>query len=90
MLELGSAERDGHWRVGERAASACNLLITVGERARVIADGARDGGAEVRHLTSTSEAIDALKHELRTGDHLLIKASRAMAFEEAVSALTET
>jgi UDP-N-acetylmuramoyl-tripeptide--D-alanyl-D-alanine ligase len=90
MLELGSAEREGHRRVGERAASACDLLLTVGERARVIADGARDAGAEVRHLTSTTEAIDALKHELRAGDHLLIKASRAMAFEEVVSALTET
>ena len=90
MLELGPAEREGHLRVGELAASACDLLLTVGERARVIADGARDAGAEVRHLTSTSEAIDALKHDLRAGDHLLIKASRAMAFEEVVSALTET
>jgi UDP-N-acetylmuramyl pentapeptide synthase len=44
----------------------------------------------VRHLASTAEAIGALKQELRAGDHLLIKASRAMAFEEVVSALTET
>lgn len=90
MLELGSAELEGHHRVGERAASACDLVLTVGERARVIAESARGNDADVRHLASTAEAIDVLKQELRMGDYLLIKASRAMAFEEVVSALTET
>jgi len=89
MLELGAAELEGHRRVGERAASASDVLLTVGERARVIADAALVASAEVRHLASTAEAIAALKQELRAGDHLLIKASRAMAFEEVVSALTE-
>jgi UDP-N-acetylmuramyl pentapeptide synthase len=65
-------------------------VLTVGERARVIAESARGNDADVRHLASTAEAIDVLKQELRMGDYLLIKASRAMAFEEVVSALTET
>ncbi len=90
MLELGAAELASHRRVGERAASSCDLLLTIGERARVIAGAARGNGVEVRHLASSAEAIDTLKQELRRGDHLLIKASRAMAFEEVVSALTET
>lgn len=90
MLELGSAEHEGHRQVGERAGSACDLLFTVGDRARVIADAAREAGAGVAHLGSTAEAIKILKRELRAGDHLLIKASRAVAFEEVVSALTET
>ena len=90
MLELGSKECEGHRRVGEQAAITCDLLVTVGDRARLIAESARREGVAVRHLASTTEAIDALKHELRAGDYLLIKASRAMAFEEVVSALTET
>jgi UDP-N-acetylmuramoyl-tripeptide--D-alanyl-D-alanine ligase len=89
MLELGAAEADGHRRVGERAASACDLLLTVGERARGISAAIRRNGAMVRHLNSTAEALGVLKSELRQGDYLLIKASRAMAFEEVVAALTE-
>lgn len=90
MLELGAAEDEGHGRVGERAATACDVLLCVGPRARLIAEAARAGGAkDVRLLNSTAEAIDALRAELRPGDHLLIKASRAMAFEEVVAALTE-
>jgi UDP-N-acetylmuramoyl-tripeptide--D-alanyl-D-alanine ligase len=90
MLELGRAEDEGHRRIGEIAGGVCDILLTIGERGRLISENARRSDADVRHLGSTSEAIDALKNELRAGDHLLIKASRAMAFEEVVSALTET
>jgi UDP-N-acetylmuramoyl-tripeptide--D-alanyl-D-alanine ligase len=90
MLELGPAERLGHLRVGEAAARACDLLLTVGERARIIGERAEDNAVEARHLNTTEEAIDVLKRELHAGDHLLIKASRAMAFEEVVDALAET
>jgi UDP-N-acetylmuramoyl-tripeptide--D-alanyl-D-alanine ligase len=90
MLELGAAEEEGHQNVGERAATACDLLLTVGARASSIAEAAqRAGTAEVRQLGSAGEAINALKSELREGDHVLIKASRAMAFEQVVAALTE-
>ena len=89
MLELGAAEAAGHRGVGERAASACDLLLTVGERARGISEAVRGNGTQARHLGSAEEALDILKRELREGDYLLIKASRAMAFEEVVAALTE-
>jgi UDP-N-acetylmuramoyl-tripeptide--D-alanyl-D-alanine ligase len=89
MLELGAAEREGHRRVGERAASACDLLLTVGERARDISAAIGSNGSKARHLNSTEEALGVLKSELREGDYLLIKASRAIAFEEVVAALTE-
>ena len=91
MLELGAAEEEGHRSVGKRAARASDLLLTVGSRASLIAEAARRAGAkDVRQLASPPEAIEVLRKELREGDHLLIKASRAMAFEEVVSALTET
>jgi len=91
MLELGAAEEEGHRSVGQRAATACDLLLTVGPRASSIGEAARRACAtEVRHLDSAEEAIETLREELREGDHLLVKASRAMVFEEVVSALTET
>ncbi len=90
MRELGAAEEEEHRRVGARARTACDLLIVVGERARLIAEAAGDGPADVRCLNSNAQAIDALRGELRAGDHVLIKASRAVAFEEVVSALVQT
>jgi UDP-N-acetylmuramoyl-tripeptide--D-alanyl-D-alanine ligase len=89
MLELGAAEEDGHRRVGERAATACDLLLVLGERTRPLAEAAKERGAEVRCPASSGAAVDILKQELRDGDHVLIKASRAMAFEEVVLALAE-
>jgi len=91
MLELGPAEEQGHRSVGQRAATASDLLLTVGSRATLIAEAAQHAGAtDVRQLASAEQAIELLRQELREGDHLLIKASRAMAFEEIVSALAET
>ena len=91
MLELGAMEEDGHRRVGERAASACDVLLVVGPRASTVALAARDAGAEdVRQLDSTGDAINALQKDVGPGDHILVKASRAMAFEEVVAALTHT
>src|SRR3990172_2070260 len=60
MRELGAAEEEGHRRVGARAGQACDLLIVVGARARLIAEAAGDGQAEVRCLSSNVMAIDAL------------------------------
>src|SRR6266542_3487643 len=91
MLELGAATEEGHQGVGQRAATACDLLLTVGPRAFSIAEAARRSGAtEVRHLGSAEQAIETLRDELREGDYVLIKASRAMLFEEVVSALIQT
>jgi UDP-N-acetylmuramoyl-tripeptide--D-alanyl-D-alanine ligase len=90
MRELGAGEEDGHRRVGVRAGTACDLLITVGERARRIAEAAEGGPVDVRCLTSNDEAIAVLKQELHNREYVLIKASRAMAFEEIVSALVLT
>ena len=88
MRELGAAEEAGHRRVGERAASACDLLFVIGDRARPLAEAAAAAGLrETRFLDSKEEAIARLRREARAGDHLLIKASRALALEDVVDAL---
>ena len=90
MRELGAAEEEGHRQVGERAASACDLLFVLGERAAPLAQAARQHGLlDVRTPGSTEEAAEALRRELRSGDYLLVKASRAMALETVVDALAE-
>ncbi len=88
MLELGAAEEEGHRQVGERAVAACDLLFVLGERARPLAEAARTAGLrDVRFLESAAEAAEALRGELREGDYVLVKASRALALEDVVDAL---
>ncbi len=88
MRELGAAEEEGHRQVGERAASACDLLLVLGQRARPLAQAAQTAGlTDVRLLESGEAAAAMLRSELRSGDHLLIKASRALALETVVDAL---
>ena len=90
MLELGSYEETGHRKVGARAAEVVQRLITVGERARWIAEEAVAVGMSpdhVVHVTTVEEAIEQAMSWLEPGDVVLVKASRAMALERVVDAL---
>jgi len=90
MLELGPYERQGHEMVGVRAAEVVNELITVGERARMIAEAARQAGLEARAITvldDSQQAIAYLRPRLKEKDVVLIKGSRGMRMERIVAAL---
>jgi UDP-N-acetylmuramoyl-tripeptide--D-alanyl-D-alanine ligase len=89
MLDLGSAERDGHRSVGERAARIVDALFTVGPRGVQIAAAARAAGARtVRHFDTKEEAVELLRANLGPGDVLLVKASLGMALGAVVAELT--
>lgn len=90
MLELGSAEEEGHRAVGRRAAEAAQILIAVGRRARWIAEAALAHGMapdRVTTLDRNEQAIDTLRHLLAPGDQALIKGSRGVEMEQIVAAL---
>ena len=88
MRELGAAAEEGHRQVGERAAACTDLLLVVGEPARPLYEAAlKAGAAEARFFNSPSDAVPVLRDELRPEDHLLVKASRAVALEAVVEAL---
>lgn len=92
MLELGAYEEAGHRLVGGRAAQVADKLITVGERARWIADEARAVGMPATHIYATANKDDAIALLLglvREGDIVLIKGSRALAMEAIVDALAQ-
>ena len=91
MRELGAASDEGHRAVGRHAAGRCDILVVVGEDARLIEDWARRAGLkDVRFIASSDEAADLLRRELGAGDHVLIKASRAVGLESVVDALVAT
>ena len=88
MLELGTAEAEGHRQVGEAAAGVVEALFTVGPRGPMIAEAARRAGAPfVRHFDSKEEATSVLKDSLEMGDVLLVKASHGLALGTVVQEL---
>ena len=91
MRELGELSEPLHRDVGRRAGAVVDLLYTVGELGRAIGEAAEEGGAppgHIRHARSAGEAAAALAHELRPGDVLLVKGSRALELERVVRALS--
>jgi UDP-N-acetylmuramoyl-tripeptide--D-alanyl-D-alanine ligase len=92
MLELGDASEAAHRRVGEAVATlAPSFLVTVGEKAALIAETARERGypeADVAVCSDNEEALAMLAPRRRSGDVLLVKGSRGMAMEGIVRRLT--
>jgi len=91
MFELGSYEEQGHRLVGGRAAQVVDKLITVGGRARWIAEEARASGmlsSCVHPTDSNADAIAVLQGLIRAGDVILVKGSRAAAMDAIVDALS--
>lgn len=84
MLELGVSSDAFHYAVGGYFAEAgVDCVIAVGDLARYIADGAREGGVpQVYYFDAHEKAYEAISKELRAGTSILVKASRAMAFEK--------
>jgi UDP-N-acetylmuramoyl-tripeptide--D-alanyl-D-alanine ligase len=92
MLELGDFEERGHRMVGVRAADTADELITVGQRAKWIADEALVAGlpkASVVSVEDKDAAIEYLHNRIGQGDVVLIKGSRGMQMDQIVTALEE-
>jgi len=90
MLELGAYEEPGHRLVGRRAREVVSLLVTVGPRARIIAEEAREAGlpAEaVVELSDSDEAIAYLASRIGRGDVVLLKGSRGVRMDRIAPAL---
>jgi UDP-N-acetylmuramoyl-tripeptide--D-alanyl-D-alanine ligase len=86
MRELGADSEQGHREVGETAAALrIDQLITIGDTAQGIAQGARAAGLKnVSSVSSTREAADLLGELAVPGDLVLIKGSRAAKTEEVI------
>jgi UDP-N-acetylmuramoyl-tripeptide--D-alanyl-D-alanine ligase len=88
MAELGSLTELAHFRLGEQVARlGISELVTVGPRAKRIAEGAlaegMDAGA-VRSYETAAEAGDAVAGSVASEDVVLVKASRSMGLEVVV------
>jgi UDP-N-acetylmuramoyl-tripeptide--D-alanyl-D-alanine ligase len=93
MAELGAISRASHEEVGEFAARADLAgLIAVGEEAAPILAGARrvrSWTGEALAVPDGAAALDALANQLKPGDVVLVKASRAAHLEGVAAELVE-
>lgn len=90
MRELGPYERQGHEKVGVRAAEVAQRLIAVGEKARIIVDAARRAGLPpvlITWVPDAQQATEVLRRELKEGDVVLVKGAHGLRMDRIITAL---
>ncbi|MDA8200696.1 MAG: UDP-N-acetylmuramoyl-tripeptide--D-alanyl-D-alanine ligase [Thermaerobacter sp.] len=89
MLELGSTEEALHRELGTAAAACADLVWTVGDRARWVAEAACAAGVPTSVFSGLDELAAALDRELQAGDVVYLKAGRAVGLDRVARQLME-
>ena len=90
MLELGPYEKQGHEMVGLRAARVCDVLLTLGPRAHMIAEAARRAGmsrSNIHEFEESQPIVNWLGKHLISADVALVKGSHGLRMDRIVAAL---
>lgn len=91
MAELGTLAELAHFKLGEEVArSGIEGLVTVGDLARRIGDGARVAGMDpdaIRPCATIEEVSEVLDDLLAPSDVVLVKASRSVGLERIVEGI---
>ncbi len=90
MLELGRFSVREHEKIGEQAAHVADMLVTIGVRARKIAEGALEHGLNEKVIwqyDDVDRAAEELSQKLEPGDIILVKASQGIRAERVVKRL---
>ena len=87
MAELGRRSIEEHRKAGALAAKTCDVLVTVGFRARDIAAAALEGGVDenlIMQFEDSRHAGKELESVIQERDVVLVKGSQSMRMERAV------
>jgi len=88
MLELGPEGSRLHRECGEYMGTrGINLVVGVRGEAASIVEGAKAAGAEAMFVATPEDAGAWLRKNLRSGDAVLLKASRGVRLERALEVL---
>lgn len=91
MFELGDFAKELHLAVGKDVYNNnFDFLFSCGDMAKYYVKGAIKSGFlanNTKHFNDKKEIIDFLKGFLRSGDTILVKASRGMKFEDIINSL---
>ena len=82
ILEMGTYAKDAHFELGKSVKElGIDLLVTAGENAKYIAEGAKSAGLDsVISFDTTEELKYAVGDIVKSGDCILVKASHGMKF----------
>ena len=87
MLEIGKYTTEAHKAMGQKAVKAVDVLVTVGLRAEFAFDEALALGMDetnLRHFSTSKEAVYFIKDLVEEGDLILVKGSQGMRMERIV------
>jgi UDP-N-acetylmuramoyl-tripeptide--D-alanyl-D-alanine ligase len=92
MLELGRYGPELHRQLGEEIARrpAISRCVAVGPLCALVVDAARRAGmsaAQIVHCETIDDVSEILGRTICDGDVVLLKASRAMQLERAISGI---
>lgn len=90
MLELGEQELQFHRDSGKGIPRAIDVVVGVGKRAPSLLEGAREAGFAddaLHHFADAQAAGAFLQNFVREGDLVLIKGSRGVGLDKAVTML---
>ena len=100
MLEIGKYTEQAHRSIGDKVAQCADMLITVGARAKFIADEAMTRGAErggkilapdqIMRFDDPMEAGKSLDLLIQEGDVILVKGSQGIRMEKVVYEIMAT
>ena len=85
MLELGPGAEDMHRECGKHMGS-CGIDVLLGVRglATAMVEGASSAGVRAEFVSTPEDAAEWLRREVRTGDVVLLKASRGVRLERGL------
>ncbi len=92
MLELGPQSGDLHAAVGAEVATKADILLATGKQSKELVAAARSAGmgeTQARHYDNLDLAGEFIAANLCRGDVVLVKASRAMAFDRIVERILQ-
>jgi UDP-N-acetylmuramoyl-tripeptide--D-alanyl-D-alanine ligase len=92
MLELGPQSGDLHAAVGVEVATKADILLATGKQSKELVAAARSAGmdeTQARHFDNLDLAGEFIAANLCRGDVVLVKASRAMAFDRIVERILQ-
>jgi len=92
MLEIGKYAIEAHEEIGRLAAKVFDVLVTVGPRAKFIADTAIKTGMNKKNVFSFDTADEAklvIQDSIKKGDIILVKASRAIGLDKIVEEIRQ-
>ena len=87
VIGIGKYTIEAHEAIGEKVAKNCDLLFTVGPRAKFIAQGAIQKGMPLEKIFSFDKIEEGklkLKKEIKEGDLILVDGSKEMEMGKIV------